>query len=102
MRSFIMGAIALLLLTALVYSLLVKLSEALFGSHRSYEFFTADGQRLVIRHTFMLRRKIYVSDGASPLPLKHDRHGSYFLLRACSASRAEDKIDRLYQGGCAA
>lgn len=60
-----------------------------------YEFITAAGNYVRIRHVFGAIYKVYTSDDC-PVVTKTDRYGRYFTVKAKSTSEAEYKVDRLY------
>lgn len=88
------GVIALLLI-------MFEFKEGYAGNGRTpknsgYEYYSADGIAVKIRHVFGSLYKVYVSDYC-PLPTKKDRFGTYFSIRARSASEAEFKVDSAFK-----
>lgn len=65
-----------------------------------YQFFTADGSCVRIRHIFGRIYKVY-PEGDCPVRTETDRYGRFFRVKAKSASEAEYRVDRVYgsQGG---
>lgn len=60
-----------------------------------YEFITAAGNCVRIRHVLGAIYNVYTSEDC-PVVTKTDRYGRYFTVTARSASEAEYKIDKLY------
>lgn len=93
------GGIACLIVLLLIF----EFRDGLMGlggtpRYSGYEYYTASGEGLRIRHVFGSLYKVYVT-GECPVPTKRDRYGTYFTVRAHSASEAEYAIDSLYHGG---
>ena len=88
------GAAALIILL-----IVFELEEGYLGRRkncsRGYEYYTADGSRVRIHKAFGSLYKIYVCSACS-VPTKRDRFGSYFTVRARSASEAEYIVDETY------
>ena len=93
------GGIAVLVILLLVF----EMQEGRIGRSRApdnggYEYYTESGEVLRIRHTFGSLFKVYVF-GYCPVATKEDRLGTYFSVRARSASEAESIIDGIYRRG---
>lgn len=91
------GGIAVLVILLLVF----EIKEGRIGRNHApnnggYEYYTESGEILRIRHTFGSLFKVYVF-GYCPVTTKKDRLGTYFSVRARSASEAESIIDGIYR-----
>lgn len=89
------GGIAVLVILLVIFELKDR-NTASCSTDKAYEYYTADGSSVRIRHVFGSLYKIYTF-GSCPVPTKHDRVGCYFTVRARSASDAENKVDNLYR-----
>ena len=92
------GGIAVIVILLLIF----EIREGRLGQRtprsNGYEYYTASGTRLRIRHMFGSLYRIYVFDPC-PVETRQDRLGTYFTIRAGSASEAEYIVDGIYQGG---
>lgn len=93
------GGIAVLAILLLIF----EIKESRIGRNNApnnggYEYYTENGEVLRIRHTFGSLYKVYVF-GYCPISTKEDRLGTYFSVRARSASEAESIIDGIYRRG---
>lgn len=93
------GGIAILVILLIIF----EIKEGRIGRGHAprnggYEYYTESGEALRIRHVFGSLYKAYVF-GYSPVPTKKDRFGSYFAIRARSASEVEYMIDGIYRRG---
>lgn len=93
------GGIAVLVVLLIIF----EIKEGRIGSRRTpqnggYEYYTADGNSLRIRHVFGSLYKVYVFSYC-PVPTRKDRFGIYFTVRARSASEAEYVVDGIYRRG---
>lgn len=82
--------------------ILLTIFEITGGSHTlqisGYEYFTENGDTLRVCRVRGSLYKVYVF-GICPVPTKRDRFGTYFKVRARSASEAEYLIDGIYRRG---
>lgn len=90
-------------ITALLILLLVfEIKDGHIGGRKptsgGYEYYTAANSSVRIQHVFGSLYKVYVF-GNSPAPTKKDRFGTYFTVRARSASEAEYIVDDIYRRG---
>ena len=67
-----------------------------YNNNSGYIYYTYNNIAVRIRHLAASRYKIYVNDFC-PIQTKKDRYGTYFNMRACSASDAEYQIDELFR-----
>ena len=92
------GGIAILALLLVIY----EWKDGCIGLRKppniGYEYYTADNSRVKICKAFGTLYKIYVF-GNCPVETQNDRFGTYFTLRASSASEAEYLVDDIYQHG---
>lgn len=90
------GGIAVLVILLVVF----EMKEGFFGRRTprggGYEYYTVDNSCVRIHKAFGSLYKVYVHTDC-PVPTKQDRFGSYFPVRARSASEAEYIIDNLYR-----
>lgn len=64
-------------------------------TRNGYEFITADGSCVRIRHVFGATYKVY-PEGDCPVHTEADRYGRSFRVKARSTSEVEYRIDELY------
>lgn len=69
------------------------------GKASGYSYYTCKNTAVRIRHMMASQYRIYIKDGDfCPAETSSDRYGTYFKLRARTASEAENRIDELYRG----
>ena len=92
------GGIAVLITLLIIF----ELKEGRFGRWKlrsgGYEYYTADNSYVRIYKAFGSLYKVYVYSDC-PVPTKKDRFGSYFPVRARSASEIEYIVDDIYKRG---
>lgn len=90
------GGITVLIVLLIVFE--VKNKQSRTFNNDSYIYYTYNNVALRIKRIFASRYKVYVSDyNMCPMETKRDRYGTYFSLKAKSASDVEYQIDELYK-----
>lgn len=93
------GGIATLVILLVLFEIRDgRVGQSHVPQNSGYEYYTPNGQSLRIRHVFGSLYKAYVY-GYCPVETKKDRFGTYFSVRARSASEAEFLIDGIYRRG---
>ena len=93
------GGIVVLVILLLVFEIKEgRIGRSHAPNNGGYEYYTESGETLRIRHVFGSLYKVYVF-GYCPVATKADRLGTYFSVRARSASEAESIIDGIYRRG---
>lgn len=93
------GAAAAILVLLLIFEVAEGRTGRAMPCNKGYEYYTPDGSRVRLCHTCGTLYKVYVFDDNCPVPVRQDRVGSYFTVRAHSAQAAEYAVDDLYQRG---
>ncbi len=70
-----------------------------YANNYSYVYYTCKNTAVRIRHVMASQYRIYIKDGDfCPAETSSDRYGTYFRLKARTASEAENRIDELFRG----
>ena len=88
------GGITVLIALLIIFEILNRDANKCYNN--GYLYYTHNNIAVRIRHFIAHKYKIYTNDYC-PVPTKKDRFGTYFILKARSASEAEYQVDQLYQ-----
>ena len=90
------AGIAALIILLIIFELRDVNCGNVLSANKGYEYYTSDSSRVRIHKVFGSLYKIYVY-GNCPVQTKQDRFGTYFTVRARSASSVEYIVDDIYQ-----
>ena len=93
------GSMAILALLLIIFEIRdARIGKSYMPNSVPYAFYTESGECVHIRKMFGSNYRVY-ADGNCPVPLRRDRRGNYFSIRAHSAPEAEAIVDEIYRGG---